>query len=186
MSEKSPSGSSPGTETLCSIRGCSRKRKYVRSGYCQTHYHREYRTGTTELIDKPLRDDVTYRSAHTRNERLWGTADNYPCIECGDTAKEWAYDGTDPSERTERVKVNGEYYPVRYSVWPEFYAPLCFSCHRKNDRSAWAARRTHCKAGHELTEENTYTRPSRPGTKECKVCRAENSKERYRKRKAIK
>jgi hypothetical protein len=27
----------------CSIDGCTRPRKYVSTGWCQTHYHRNYR-----------------------------------------------------------------------------------------------------------------------------------------------
>lgn len=106
------------------------------------------------------------------------------CVSCEGPAQEWAYDGTDPTEVHGEVTLYGETYPVRYSMWPEFYAPLCTTCHRAKDRSAWSARRITCRNGHELTPENTYTRPSRPGTRECKICRAESSKKRYLARKA--
>lgn len=32
------------------------------------------------------------------------------------------------------------------------------------------SRKTHCKRGHEFTEENTYTPPKRPGTRQCRIC----------------
>lgn len=40
--------------------------------------------------------------------------------------------------------------------------------------------RTHCKHGHELTEENTYRNPS--GRRECKICRRASDIKRYRDR----
>lgn len=33
------------------------------------------------------------------------------------------------------------------------------------------ASKTHCKHGHAFTKENTYERPDRPGTRECRACR---------------
>lgn len=39
----------------------------------------------------------------------------------------------------------------------------------RNGRNFWA-RRTHCVNGHELTEENTYRPPSRPGKRMCRAC----------------
>lgn len=30
--------------------------------------------------------------------------------------------------------------------------------------------KTHCKRGHEFTEENTYLPPKRPTARECKTC----------------
>lgn len=180
MSKKSTSRSSARTEALCSVRGCSRKRKYVETGWCQTHYHRVYRTGSLEKVKSKPTEDLSYRGAHARTVAMWGPANEHICIECGKEADEWAYDGTDPSERHEDIRGK---YPVRYSVWSEFYAPLCFGCHRLKDRSAWSARREYCPKGHALTEDNIYTRPSRPGTKECRQCRAESSRDRYLKKK---
>lgn len=128
------------------------------------------------------RADLTYFGAHGRVKRQLGPAGDNPCVKCGAAAKEWAYDGTDPSELS---GVAAGEYPVTYSAWPEFYMPLCHPCHRLMDRSAWATRRTHCTHGHEMTEENTYTRPSRPGTKECLECKrieAQGRKKRRRKK----
>jgi hypothetical protein len=33
------------------------------------------------------------------------------------------------------------------------------------------ARKTHCKNGHEFTEENAFRRTDRPGRRECRICR---------------
>ena len=38
--------------------------------------------------------------------------------------------------------------------------------------SAQQARQTHCKRGHEFTEENTYHQPSRPNSRRCRACEA--------------
>lgn len=177
MPTKSASKSGVGTDNVCSVGGCARKAKYKKQGWCQTHYHRWWRHGDPTFVkhergEKGRRlwqsEETSYRAAHTRNHSLWGPARNYPCIECGESADEWAYDGTDPSELDEMIR---DEWPVRYSAYPEFYAPLCFPCHRLHDRSLWSLRREFCKEGHELTPENTYTRPSRPSERACKECR---------------
>lgn len=153
---------------ICSIAGCDRSRKYVETGWCQTHYHRYWRTGSTDILPKPMRTDLTYRGAHSRVRLTWGAASKYPCVKCEDPAHEWAYDGHDPDASTEYIQ---DVYKVSYSVWPEFYMPMCFPCHRAMDAGARAERRTHCISGHEMTQDNTYTRPSRPGTRECLQCK---------------
>ena len=66
-----------------------------------------------------------YNKAHYRVVKLWGPARNYLCIACGDPARDWAYDGTDPGERGVKRK---------YSLWPEFYMPMCHACHLGRDR----------------------------------------------------
>ena len=162
----------------CSVEGCTRKRKYVKTGWCQTHYHRYWRTGSLEIVAKPLRTNLTYYGAHGRVKAAFGSATKHKCVECGGDADEWAYDGTDSTELTGRV-FNGK-YPVTYSVWPEFYMPLCSACHRARDARLRSDRRTHCRNGHEMSPENTYERPSRRGTRECKACKEAN----YRKRRA--
>ena len=119
---------------VCSIEGCNRERKYVETGWCQTHYHRYWRTGSVELVPKELRADLTYYGAHGRVKAFFGSATKYLCISCGASADEWSYDGTDPSELEGMVSLSGTVFPVTYSVWPEFYAPLCIPCHRKKER----------------------------------------------------
>lgn len=163
----------------CVVTDCTREMKYTGKGWCQTHYHRWWRTGTIEVVPKELPSQVTYRAAHSRISRLWGEASNYPCIECCSPANEWAYDGTDPEENQEDIR--GQ-WPVVFSPWPEFYMPLCFPCHRLRDRSAWSDRRTHFGCGHLITSDNTYTPPSR-NEKVCRTCKAEDGKARYQSKK---
>ncbi|WZB38369.1 HNH endonuclease [Mycobacterium phage Bazzle] len=73
----------------------------------------------------------TSGGCHDRVRETWGKADQYACAECGDQAKDWAYDGTDPGGLY--LKPAGKPYSVMCSQWPEFYMPLCRSCHRVRD-----------------------------------------------------
>jgi|SRR5215203_2042707 len=160
----------------CVIQGCTRTRKYVASGWCQTHYHRYWRTGSLDLLPKEQRADLTYFGAHGRVKALFGSARAQSCVSCDAPAKEWAYDGTDPTELSGTV---GAGYPVTYSVWPEFYMPLCFPCHRAKDAGARYEKRTHFGCGHPRSPENTYTPPSRARCPECKLCRKIRSQASY-------
>lgn len=44
--------------------------------------------------------------------------------------------------------------------------------------------KTHCDHGHEFTPENTYVPPGRPHVRDCRACRAENSRRYHLARKA--
>lgn len=39
--------------------------------------------------------------------------------------------------------------------------------------------KTHCSKGHEFTPENTYRRPSRPSSRDCRKCHNESTSARY-------
>lgn len=167
----------------CSIDGCENLARYVSTGWCQTHYHRYWRTGTTDLRQRPLNTEIGYGAAHSRVRKFFGSASKFECFECGAPAQEWAYDGTDESARTGTVSVAGSDYPVTYSVWPEFYMPMCFPCHRALDGAARSERRELCQSGNHLwVEENIY-RPPNSGP-ECAACKAEKGSEYHQKRKA--
>ena len=71
-------------------------------------------------------------SAHRRVIKTWGRAKDHPCVECNNPAYDWAYDGTDPSERYSQ-RSTGHW--VLFSSWPEFYMPMCRSCHCARDRA---------------------------------------------------
>jgi hypothetical protein len=165
--------------TPCSIDGCKNLAKYSATGWCQTHYHRYWRTGSTAdpVVGDEIEVSTTYRSCHMRNISKWGPASLYPCVECGEQAREYAYDGTDPDELRGLTEVNGVDYPISWSRWPEFYMPMCFSCHRRKDARSRSDRRTRCGNGHELTEENVYVRPGGHG-RECRACKRDE----YRRR----
>ena len=172
----------------CSVDGCSNAMKYAATGWCQKHYHRHWRTGSIDDPKPRLTDwwtPVTYRSVHARIERIFGKARQYVCIACGLTADEWSYDGTDPTSIHVELKDGDRYYPVDYSRFPEFYAPLCHGCHRLMDRSRWVRSRTQCGNGHELTPENTYHQPGKgEKSRQCKTCRRDWARERARIRRA--
>jgi hypothetical protein len=79
---------------------------------------------------KPIRtvwDEVTYHGAHLRCGALWGTAKHHPCVVCGKPAADWAYDGTDPTERYDDARdyFNQVRTILPYSRFPEFYMPMC-------------------------------------------------------------
>lgn len=165
--------------TTCSIDGCGRARKYLATGWCQTHYHRWYRTGTTELTPRdPDRYSWTYHVAHTHIRQEAGRASENLCIGCGAPAKEWAYDGTDPSEKQQMLRVKGSDYPVRYSVWPEFYKPLCYPCHRAEDAGERWQKVKYYRCGHPRVPENMILRRNgRPNG--CRTCKLADDRARY-------
>ena len=43
---------------------------------------------------------------------------------------------------------------------------------------------THCKRGHERTEDNSYSRPSNPGSRECLTCLRQRNKNYMRRKRA--
>ena len=69
---------------------------------------------------------LTYRQAHTIVWGAKGRAGDYPCINCGDDARCWAYQHGDPGEL---VDEKGR----PYSPNPDSYEPMCQKCHRNYD-----------------------------------------------------
>lgn len=51
---------------LCSIEGCNRKAKYAKTGICQTHYHRMWRTGKYEKTPKGR----VYRTSNAKGYQM--------------------------------------------------------------------------------------------------------------------
>lgn len=124
----------------CSIDWCTRKEQNVSgpmAGLCSAHRRRKMLGRDMELpIIGGGSDPVnTFESAHGRVRGMWGSPSNYPCIACGEPAKDWAYDGTDVSQGLAIPIARGG-CPCFYSSWPEFYAPMCTRCHRKKDMIA--------------------------------------------------
>lgn len=141
---------------ICSVRDCA---SYVMArGWCQMHYARWRRTGSQYLArEKACRsrngnwagDKVSYSGAHVRCRSLWGSASGYACIRCGSKAHQWAYDGTDPTEKYEN---RGRYnMPTAFSVYPEFYMSLCRRCHIGMDKSRVAAELAEYRAWKNVT-----------------------------------
>lgn len=145
----------------CSVTGCERYTKGNRK-LCSTHSVRLSRTGSLELKPRDIstRGTVKYHGAHRRCDRLWGRAKEHLCIKCGNQAEDWAYDGTDATELSQDFKT----YTVKYSIYPEFYMPLCKPCHGAQDSS------DTCKNGHKLEEGNIYWTSTLPTLRKCKIC----------------
>lgn len=115
-------------------------------------------------MDAPIRGvgDIGRYQAHRRVKKLWGSASNYPCVNCGQKSCDWAYDGTDPTQRLGKGSNNdrkseGGRRVGWFSVWPEFYKPMCRSCHIGHDRRSSAEelqeyRRWRMRIGMTLSE----------------------------------
>ncbi|MFF5609828.1 hypothetical protein ACFY65_26205 [Streptomyces cellulosae] len=67
-----------------------------------------------------------YELAHARVKRLHGPARYYPCDFCGLGAHDWALDWESP-------EVVRDQQWRAYSPDPNFYMPLCRSCHKTYD-----------------------------------------------------
>lgn len=89
--------------------------------------------------------EISWSAAHSRCHATWGRAAQYSCVDCDRQAQEWAYDGTDPDELYGRYSTTNTW--MYFSMWPEFYMPLCKKCHRKRDTQ---------KASIELREYRTW------------------------------
>lgn len=177
------------TPTKCSIEGCERRAKYVKTGWCQTHYHRWRRTGDPLTVkhergasgqDAPgwRGDEITYYGAHARVKSLRGSATKYTCASCGKPGDHWSYDHTDPNQRWQKFTWNGAEVNVAYSPDVDRYRPMCRGCHLREDRQrkgGWA-RKTHCVRGHEFTEANTYVRAD--GERNCRSCARDRMRDR--------
>lgn len=103
----------------------------VARGLCTLHYS-YWREGPGKSLVRPFGDVVSNSSAHQRCTALWGSVRQYPCINCGEQAREWAYDGTDPTQLYEKSGTGSWLF---YSVYPEFYMPMCIKCHRRRDNA---------------------------------------------------
>jgi hypothetical protein len=113
----------------CTAPGCDRQAYSL--GYCNTHAS-QYRKHKQVRPIRNLWDEVTYHAAHRRCTALWGPASGYPCVDCGNAAADWAYDGTDPTQLEDEAQE--AILSIRpYSLYPEFYLPMCKACHKKRD-----------------------------------------------------
>lgn len=65
------------------------------------------------------------RAAHHRITVTRGRAADHPCTDCGEQARDWSYDWSDPHELT------GEDGP--YSLDADRYQPRCRACHKRYD-----------------------------------------------------
>lgn len=70
----------------------------------------------------PWNLDPDYWEAHCKVYESFGSAKNLPCVSCGESAYEWAYQHPDKDG-------------PKFSNNPEDYAAMCRSCHRRFDWS---------------------------------------------------
>lgn len=127
---------------ICDAEDCARLED-GNSGLCKMHETRRRRHGDPLVFvhqsdrDLPRGDrhpnwtgrDATYRCAHQRVKRDRGPAKRSRCVDCGQAAAEWSYDGSDPAARHEEGKGH-------YSLDLERYVPRCVLCHRRFDAAA--------------------------------------------------
>jgi hypothetical protein len=117
----------------CTFPGCTRRSKS--KGYCAGHYRQVRVDGRmVDLREQTVWDACSYSASHHRCRQLWGRVQQYPCVECGKPAGEWAYDGKDPTELYYNRPNFGRLRTILpYSRFPEFYLPMCTSCHKRRD-----------------------------------------------------
>lgn len=111
---------------------------------CSMHYERKRRYARTggpgrQALIHLLPPPTFSATVHYRVYRLWGSASQYACVSCGRGAAEWAYDGTDPAELYRPVSNQQPNSWQKFSRYPEFYKPLCKSCHRTEDKAKLSA-----------------------------------------------
>lgn len=122
---------------ICSEADCDRPRSA--KGLCPRHYMRNYKRKRYNRTPRSLWSTTIHpKTAHWRCQKLWGSASQHSCVDCGGRAQEWAYDGTDSTAIYRRVIDTGRGYWALFSRFPEFYMPLCLSCHRGRDHRAAA------------------------------------------------
>lgn len=123
----------------CEIDGCDKAERL--DGYCGMHYYRLRRTGRFDLFPheypsgeashKWVGDEITGWGIHVRLRNFRGRASQYACIDCGDVARDWSYDHSDPNEKRDSYGV--------YSTDMNRYEPRCSSCHKRFDIAYRAA-----------------------------------------------
>ncbi|SHY11795.1 Uncharacterised protein [Mycobacteroides abscessus subsp. abscessus] len=130
----------------CLADGCGRpaghgKESEDARGYCRMHYLRLKKRGDVCWEPKGENNPIWVGAAagsttvHQRIRRARGSATNYRCIDCGETAAHWSYDHTDPDQK---------YCPDKgpYSLDIDRYHPRCVSCHKRFDMRRIKAERS--------------------------------------------
>ena len=79
------------------------------------------------MTGRRVTDTPTYVAAHDRVRAIRGKASQFPCVDCGEKARDWSYDHEDENEL---VNPKGH----AYSPEPEHYFPRCKHCHTLFDK----------------------------------------------------
>ncbi|GAA1148512.1 hypothetical protein GCM10009651_36460 [Microbacterium natoriense] len=77
-----------------------------------------------------LSEDIDYSAAHGRVHRAKGQAQRHRCVDCGDQAKHWSYDHSDPNEYVSR---SPRTIGIAFSLDANHYEPRCVPCHKTFD-----------------------------------------------------
>ena len=184
------SGGADLAERTCSIEGC--ERSVIARGWCSAHYQRWKAHGDpTGGRVSPLKwpDNLLTRMEHQPNGCIWFTgqisAAGYGRVWTGDTqslAHRAAYEffvGAIPEGMTidhechnrSGCAITDASCPHRRCVNPAHLAVKTIAENTKASPNTTAGR-THCKRGHEFTEENTYLYPD--GRRNCRACKRES------------
>lgn len=119
---------------LCSIEGCGGL--HQAHGWCNVHYKRwrkygdpltppgEWRGGR---IPRPSTERPTWKAMHHRLHARRGRASEHTCAYCTASAKDWAYDNSDPNEVVDVTM------GMAFSLDLDRYVPMCRSCHKRFD-----------------------------------------------------
>ena len=179
------------TAPPCIIDGCAAP-GFAGHGWCEKHYRRFQRHGDPLATSRIVGDDLA---------RFWSYVDH--------TEGCWNWAGATSKDGYGILVIRGiTHYAPRHSwelahgAMPDGLEPdhLCRNracvnpdhlepvTHRENvlrgdSPTAINARKTHCKRGHEFTDENTYITPSTRG-RSCRTCLAMHAARRSKKLRA--
>ena len=121
-------------------------------------------------MPRPLSN--SYVAVHQRVAAQRGSASNYECVApgCAKKATHWAWQLSGPFREAEPTP---QLAARKWGIEVEDYAPMCRPHAARLDMGGTL---THCPAGHERTEANTYVRPN--GSEECRPCKSQEQRDR--------
>lgn len=85
-------------------------------------------------MPRPEQTVPSYVTLHQRLRKRNGPARNQTCRSCLGTARQWAYDHTDPNQLWDTIQDGRTPYQIPYSLDLDRYIPLCTFCHRWFDK----------------------------------------------------
>jgi hypothetical protein len=111
------------SDSPCAAAGCDDPA--VSKGFCAKHYSRMLRNGDP-LGGRAMRYD-SYAATHSRRIKALGLASVRPCVDCGEPADQWSYQGGCPDE------LQDEATGCAYCLHDTCYRARCYSCHWRHD-----------------------------------------------------